>query len=267
MEQRTLRLLADDEPPPYEVVEHAAVDGTAPSPYVIVCDHASRRIPRALAGLGLSDSDLERHIAWDLGVAALGRSLAEELGAWLILANYSRLVIDNNRPPGRPDSIARISEDTEIPGNLHVDDQEAQLRAREIFEPYHARIQSELDRRQASGQDTVLVLLHSFTPVFRGQRRTLDAGVLHLDDQRLAAPLLDALRREPGLLVGDNEPYAASQLTDYGLVVHGLARGLLHVELEVRQDLLASEAGKLEWSQRLARLLRESVPFSTRTGE
>lgn len=268
MEQWTSRLLAEDEPAPYEIVQGGVVggsivEGREGSPFVIVCDHAGRRIPRSLAGLGLSEADLERHIAWDLGVAELGRCLAGELGAWLILANYSRLVIDCNRPLGRADSIARVSEDTVIVGNQSVDAAEASLRAREIFEPYHTRIQSELDDRAARGEESVLVFLHSFTPVFRGVRRALHAGVLHLEDERLARPMLDALRREPGLLVGDNEPYAASTLTDYGIVVHGLGRGLRHVELEVRQDLLASEEGRKEWALRLARLLRESAAFPT----
>lgn len=246
-------LLAKGEPPPFEVVE-----GAPSSPYVIVCDHAGRQIPRALAGLGLAEPELECHIAWDIGVAGLGRSLAQELGAWLILANYSRLVIDCNRPLGRPDSIAGTSEDTIVPGNQRLDEQDAERRARELFEPYHGRIAAELDRRAASGEAAIVIFLHSFTPVFRGVSRPWHAGVLHLDDERLARPLLEALRSEPGLVVGDNEPYAASALTDYGLVEHGLRRGLVHVELEVRQDLLGDEQGKREWALRLARLLRSA---------
>ena len=246
-------LLAAGEPPPFEVVE-----GRAPSPYVITCDHASRRIPRALGTLGLSEHDLERHIAWDIGAADVARLLAETLGGWLILQNYSRLVIDCNRPLERPDSIAESSEDTAIPGNQGFTSDEARQRAESIFEPYHGRIRRELDERDASGRDTILVFMHSFTPTFRGVARAWHAGVLYHQDTRLASPLLEALRREPDLCVGDNQPYAASALTDYGLVEHGERRGHPYVELEVRQDLVATPDDQRAWAARLARLLREA---------
>jgi predicted N-formylglutamate amidohydrolase len=249
-------LLADDEPPPFEVVE-----GGALSPYVLTCDHASRALPRALGSLGLAESDLERHIAWDIGAAALARRLREALDGWLALQNYSRLVIDSNRPLTSPDSIARRSEDTVIPGNQGVSREQAELRARSIFEPYHARIRRELDRRTSNGRATVLVFLHSFTPTFRGVARPWHAGVLYHRDDRLALPFLDGLRREPGLVVGDNEPYAASAATDYGLIEHGEGRGLPYVELEVRQDLLAEPSGVEVWAERLSRILRESSVF------
>jgi predicted N-formylglutamate amidohydrolase len=243
-------LLAPDDPAPFEVVP-----ATPRSRYVITCDHASRRIPRALGTLGLPEHELERHIAWDIGVAELGRKLAAALDATLILQGYSRLVIDCNRPLDRPDSIATSSEDTPIPGNVDISPASARARAAEIFEPYHARIQRELDERRARSQTTLLVLLHSFTPVYRAVGRAWHAGVLHLRDTRLASPVLRALRAEPGLVVGDNEPYAASDLTDYGIVEHGEKRGLLHVELEVRQDLIADDAGTSAWAERLARVL------------
>lgn len=249
-----MRLLAHDEPGPFEVVE------VGRSPYLVVCDHAGRRVPRALGSLGLTEQDLERHIAWDLGAAALARRLASALDGWLILQNYSRLVIDCNRPLTSPDSIATKSEDTPIPGNRDVSAEEAALRASTFFEPYHARIRGELDRRAAEGLSSVLIFMHSFTPTFRGVDREWHAGVLHHRDVRLARPVLDALRREPGLRVGDNQPYAASALTDYGLVEHGEARGLLYVELEVRQDLLATNEGVDAWAERFARVLSLTRP-------
>jgi predicted N-formylglutamate amidohydrolase len=240
-----------DEPPPFEVV-----DGRRSSPYVIQCDHASNRIPRALGTLGLPEHELERHIAWDIGVAAVAPHLARALDAWLILQNYSRLVIDCNRPLEHRDSIAASSEDTVIPGNRDVSPLDAKLRAATIFDPYHARIIQELDERAATRTPTILIFLHSFTPTFRGVSRPWHAGVLYDRDRRLAVPLLEALRREPGLVVGENQPYAASALTDYGIVEHGVRRGLLHVELEIRQDLIEHTPGQLEWAERLARLLR-----------
>jgi predicted N-formylglutamate amidohydrolase len=249
-------LLADDEPPPFEVV-----DGSSSSPYVLVCDHASARIPRALAALGLPEQERKRHIAWDIGAAALARGLAAALDGWLILQNYSRLVIDCNRTLGHPSSIVTHSEDCEIPRNLALSAQQAAERAARIFEPYHARIRAELDARATKQQKAVLVFVHSFTPVFHGVSRPWHAGVLYHEDTRLALPLLLALRREPGLVVGDNEPYAASPVGDYGLIEHGERRGLPYVELEVRQDLLGDAPSQQAWAERLARLLRESTPL------
>jgi predicted N-formylglutamate amidohydrolase len=247
-------LLAPDEPEPFEVVE-----GSLASPYVLLCDHASARIPRALAALGLPAHELERHIAWDIGAAGLARRLASKLDAWLILQGYSRLVIDCNRTLGHEQSIATRSEDTDIPANFGISPTEARERATAIFEPYHARIRAELDARAARRQRSVLVFVHSFTPVFRGVRRPWHAGVLYHEDKRLALPLLAALRREPELTVGDNEPYAASPHSDYALVEYGERRRLPHVELEVRQDLLSSGSDQEAWAERLARLLEESA--------
>jgi predicted N-formylglutamate amidohydrolase len=249
-EREDERLLGDAEPAPFEVAAAGAR-----SPFVVLCDHASARIPHALGKLGLPDSELERHIAWDIGAAGLARKLARELDAWLVLQNYSRLVIDCNRRLDRPDSIAVKSEDTTIPGNLALAPGDAARRAREIFEPYHARIRRELDERAAAGRASILLFVHTFTPVFRGVPRSWHAGVLYHRDTRLALPLLTALRRESGLEIGDNQPYAATALTDYGIIVHAEERGLPPVEIEVRQDLVSDEEGQRAWAGRLARLL------------
>jgi predicted N-formylglutamate amidohydrolase len=249
-------LLAQDEPAPFEVVE-----GRADSPYIILCDHAESRLPRALGSLGLSDRDLERHIAWDIGAGALARRLAAALNGWLILQNYSRLVIDCNRPLTSPESIVERTEDSAIPGNQGVSREQAKLRARSIFEPYHARVRRELDARAAQGKPSTLIFVHTFTPTFRGVARPWHVGVLYHRDTRLARPLLAALRREPSLRIGDNQPYSASALTDYGMIEHGERRGLPHVELEVRQDLLDDAQGQQSWAERLARLLKESAVF------
>lgn len=249
-DDRDERLLAEDEPAAFEVV-----GGGARSPFVVLCDHASQRIPRKLGQLGLPDSELGRHIAWDIGAAELARKLAQRLDAWLVLQNYSRLVIDCNRRLERPDSIAPKSEDTAIPGNVGLSPADAARRAREVFEPYHARIRHELDARAAAGRASILLFVHTFTPVFRGVPRSWHAGVLYHRDVRLASPLLAALRRESGLDIGDNQPYAATALTDYGIVVHAEERELPHVELEVRQDLVSDDAGQAAWAERLARLI------------
>lgn len=244
-------LLSPADPPPFVVTRaHAASD------FVIVCDHAGRTIPQSLGSLGLTNEELSRHIAWDIGIADTGRELAERLDAFLITQTYSRLVIDCNRPPESPQSIVTLSERTPVPGNQNIAAADAERRRREIFDPYHQRIREELDRRTQLGRPTILIALHSFTPVYMDVARSLHAGVLYNRDTRYAHAVLEQLRAEPDLRVGDNEPYRASEATDYALVVHGERRGLLCVELEVRQDLIVDALDHERWAERLARVLK-----------
>jgi predicted N-formylglutamate amidohydrolase len=245
------RLLAADEPPPY--VEER-LQGT--SDFVIVVDHASRRIPRRLGDLGLPASELVRHIAWDLGALGVARHMSAALDAPLVASNYSRLVIDCNRDPGVPTSIPTVGEHIEIPGNQNLSAEEVAARRTEIFEPYHARIRALLDARAAAGRPTILIAQHSMTDVFKGSRREMHAAVLYNRDRRFACAVLDLLRAEPGLIVGDNEPYFVSDDTDYSVPRHGEARGLLHVEIEIRQDLIGEDRGQEEWAQRMLRVLK-----------
>jgi predicted N-formylglutamate amidohydrolase len=247
-------LLRDDEPAPFQAEN---VEGD--SPFVIICDHAGRLLPRVLGTLGLSEEALGSHIAWDLGALGVARRLSGSLGACLVWQRYSRLVIDCNRPLTSPDSIVRFSERTSIPGNQAVSVVAAASRAREVFHPYHEEIRRILDERGRRGRPTVLVSLHSFTPVFLGEARPWHVGVLHDRDRRVAEALLHALRAEGDLMVGDNEPYAAGDATDYSIVQHGERRGLPHVELELRQDLITDETGQDHWGRRLARLLPSSL--------
>lgn len=247
-------LLTSDEALPVEVQGR---DG--PSSFFIVCDHAGRLVPRSLQALGLSDEQLATHVAWDIGAAVVARRLGAILDAPTFLQRYSRLVIDCNRPLGAADSIVARSETTDIPGNRDVGPAAAEQRAQAIFVPYHEEIRRALDRRREAGCPTVLVSLHSFTPVFLGGGRPWHIGVLYNRDPRLATPLLQALRDEGDLVVGDNEPYRAGDLTDYTIVHHGEGRGLLHVELEIRQDLIASAQGQEAWASRLARLLGDAL--------
>jgi predicted N-formylglutamate amidohydrolase len=246
-------LLAPDEPAPFEIINPAAA-----GPWVLTCDHASNRVPRALGSLGLTDAELARHIGWDIGMAGVTHALAAHLDAWSILQNYSRLVIDCNRHPGHPTSIPTISERTEIPGNIGLDPQAAAQREREIFHPYHAAIAAHLDARVAANRPTLFVTLHSFTPIYDGAHRAMHAGVLYNRDTRIAHALLRGLRAEPGLIVGDNEPYAVTDDSDYGVNVHGAFRALPHVEIEIRQDLVSDAAGQGVWAKRLARLLMKA---------
>jgi predicted N-formylglutamate amidohydrolase len=244
------RLLEDDEPPPFEV-EHR--DGG--SRFVIICDHAGRWLPRALGSLGLGPEDLQRHIAWDIGARGVALRLGAALDAFVACQRYSRLVIDCNRELGEASSIAVSSERTPIPGNQGISPEQAAARAREIFEPYHDQIRGELDRRREQHRQAILIAVHSFTPVFLDVARPWHAGVLFNRDARLAEPLLRLLRAEGDLVVGCNEPYAVTDDSDYSVNHHGAARDLPHVELEIRQDLIADEAGQIAWAQRLARLL------------
>jgi predicted N-formylglutamate amidohydrolase len=229
------------------------------SPFFLTCDHAGRAVPAALAELGVPASELERHIAWDIGIDAVGRKLAARLDAFQISQAYSRLVIDCNRQPDAATSIVTVSERTEIPGNVALTAEDRARRVAEIFEPYHARIRAELDARAHAGRQTTYVALHSFTPVFMEHARAMHAGVLYQRDARFAHVVLELLRAEPGLVVGDNQPYAVSDATDYGIVVYGEQRGLLHVELEIRQDLISQEPGQEEWAARLERVLRAAL--------
>jgi predicted N-formylglutamate amidohydrolase len=243
-------LLEPNEPPAFRVLRpHGG------SPYFLTCDHAGARVPHKLGSLGVSVADMERHIAWDIGAADVAIRLSAELDAFAILQTYSRLVIDCNRRPGIPASIVRISESTRIPGNEVVTVEEAAAREREIFRPYHDRIRTELDTRQAQGRPTMLISVHSFTPRFHGNQRPWHAGVLYNRDPRLAGELLLRLRAEPGLVIGDNEPYSVGDITDYTIPEHGERRGLPHVGIELRQDLISTEAGQSEWTERLARAL------------
>ena len=212
-------------------------------------------MPRKLGSLGVSAEDMDRHIALDIGAAGVTVKLAAALDACAILQTYSRLVIDCNRRPGIPESIVRLSEATRIPGNEKVTVEEAVAREREIFRPYHDRIRSELDARSQQGRPAILISMHSFTPRFHGKPRPWHAGVLYNRDSRLARELLKRLRAEPGLNVGDNEPYSVGDTTDFTIPVHGEQRGLAHAGIEVRQDLVAAEPGQGEWAERLARAL------------
>ncbi len=243
-------LLAPDEPAPFELLADSAA-----SPFLITCDHAGKRLPRALGNLGLSASELDRHIAWDLGAAGVARELARALGACAVLQTYSRLVIDCNRRLGVPSSVAELSESTIISGNHRLPPGEVERRARDIFEPYHQCIVQELARRSRAAQPTVLIAMHSFTPSYQGVARPWHVGVLYNRDARLAHALLELLRRDPELMVGDNEPYAVSDLSDYGVVEYGERLGNPHVEIEIRQDLLRDELAQATWAKRFAALL------------
>jgi predicted N-formylglutamate amidohydrolase len=222
------------------------------SSIVLVCEHASNHIPERYAGLGLAPAYLQRHIAWDIGAAALARRLSALLDAPLFLSGYSRLLIDCNRPPGSPTSIPPRSEDTIIPGNQALTADEISRREAAFFTPFQDRIARFLDARAAAGRRSTILGIHSFTPVFHGERRIWQAGVLYRDAVALGEGLLAALRADPALTVGDNEPYRIALDEDYTVPVHGDARGLPAALIEVRQDLLGTAPDIEDWARRIA---------------
>ena len=228
----------------------------ARSPFLLVGDHAGRVIPSRLADLGLTEPDLSRHIAWDIGVAGLGRRLSAALDATFIAQRFSRLVIDCNRDPARPDSIPEVSDGSAIPGNRSLTEEGRAARIETVFAPYHARIAAELDARAELGVPTIVVALHSFTPVMQAFARPWSFGVLHLGGSPFSDAMLAQLRALPGAPeVGDNEPYRMDNV-DFTIPHHAIGRGLDYVELEVRQDLLESDTGE----QAVARALAEALP-------
>lgn len=243
-------LLGPADPPPV-----ASRRGGGRSPFLLLGDHAGNAIPAALRDLGLDERERSRHIAWDIGVRALGERLAERLDAPFIHQPYSRLVVDCNRAPGSPQSIVAVSDGTAIPGNEELDPAAVEARIAAVHRPYHEAIAAEIDRRRAAGRTTILVALHSFTPVMAGFERPWGAGLLHdKGETAFSLRLLEELRRVPGLDVGDNEPYRMDEV-DYTIPRHAWPAGLAYAELEVRQDHLSTPEGATRWAALLAEAL------------
>lgn len=250
MDEFSTMLLGENDPAPVTLLR---ADGA--SDFFLACDHAGRAIPERLGDLGVSEAERQRHIAWDVGAEEVARRLSDRLDATLVAQAYSRLVIDCNRAPGHPTSIAPLSEHTAIPGNQGISPREAAVREREIFHPYHDAIADHLDARRSAGRASVLVCVHSFTPHYKGESRPWHIGLLYNRDARVADLFKELLAAEAALCVGDNEPYAVSDESDYTVPVHGEGRGLPHIEVEIRHDLIESAAGQSEWAERLEFLL------------
>jgi predicted N-formylglutamate amidohydrolase len=227
-----------------------AVNEAGRSPFVLLCEHASRLFPAGYGRLGLEAAELDRHIAWDLGAAEVATRLACLLDAPLFLAGYSRLLIDLNRPPGVATSIPEISEATPIPGNLGLDAAERERRRKLWFEPFHAAVAAHLEARR--GRPTAVVGVHSFTPVFHGIARPWQAGVLFGKAEAFGEALAAAIADKSGALVGRNEPYRVTLTTDYTVPVHGDARALPAALIELRQDLILDVFAIERWSRVLA---------------
>ncbi len=236
--------------PPYETINPGL-----PSPFFLVCDHASNHVPAELDSLGLLPEQLELHIAYDIGAAAMTRRLAELLHAPAVLAGFSRLVIDANRVTDHETSIVAVSDGVEVPGNRHLGEAERRRRIARYFEPYHQAVARGLKAALARGERPIFVSLHSFTAVMQGFQRPWQVGILWDRDDSLAAPLIRALAAR-GLTVGDNQPYSGG--TDFGYTMqhHALPPGLPQVLIEVRQDLISTESDAWAWATLLAEELK-----------
>ncbi len=228
-------------------------------PVVVICEHASRHIPDTLKGLGLSESDQQSHIAWDIGAEAVSRRLAELLDAPLILQRYSRLVYDCNRPPTSHGAMPVVSETTRVPGNEALASGDREQRINEIYEPFHDQVSEIINSMADRGTLPTIVTLHTFTPTYKGVPRNLDLGVLHDSDSRLADTILGLCEQESGFDARRNEPYGPADGVTHTLVRHCLASGLLNVMFEVRNDLVADETGQQAWASTLHRLVSRAM--------
>jgi predicted N-formylglutamate amidohydrolase len=245
-----LALLAPDEAPACEIVNQGGA-----APFVLICDHASALVPRALDGLGLDEAVRSRHIGWDIGAAELARRLSARFDAPLVLAGYSRLVIDCNREFDDPTSIPAISDGVEIPGNRAIGAAQAEARQNIFFAPYHAAIEAAIAGFGAKDRAPAVISVHSMTPIFEGRERPWEVCVLWNEDPRVALPFLENLRAEGDIAVGENQPYSGRDDYGYSIQHHAEAPGLPHVLIEVRQNLIDTNQGAARWSERVARAL------------
>jgi predicted N-formylglutamate amidohydrolase len=243
-----------------QTVELFNIEGGAP--VLVLCDHAGRWVPPELADLGLPESELARHIGWDIGSADVARRLARLLDAPGVLCHVSRLVVDPNRKPGDPSSMPKVSDGSVVPGNQDLGPEQVRWRLARFFLPYHRAVARQIARLRRRQGVPVIISVHSFTPQLADARRPWDVAVLWDTDARLAARVLEALRRDPDLHVGDNEPYSGRFPVGYSIPFHAARSRLPHVTFEVRQDLIATREAGEAWAERLAGVLRE--PLSDR---
>ncbi|AWN44186.1 N-formylglutamate amidohydrolase [Methylobacterium durans] len=238
--------------PPHPV---ETVPGDPACGLLLVCDHASNFVPEDIV-LGVPEAEFGRHIAYDIGAAGVTRALARHLGAPAILTRFSRLIIDPNRGRADPTLVMRLSDGAVVPGNARIDEAGKAERVARFYEPFDRAIDAAVAAGEAAGAAPVLVTIHSFTPYWRGVARPWQVGILYDRDDRLSAPLIAGLKADPaGLTVGDNEPYGGGLPGDT-IDRHATARGLPNALVEIRQDLIAGEAGQAEWAERFAKLLR-----------
>lgn len=255
---------------PFEII-----DGARDRGMLIVADHAHRDMPDDYGDLGLPAAEFDRHIAYDIGVEALTRRLAERTGVPAVMAGFSRLLIDPNRGEDDPTLIRQLYDGTVVPGNYPMAEAERERRLELFYRPYHDAVAAlTASVAHAAGCSPFIVSMHSFTPVMQGRIRPWHVGILWDRDDRAVRPLIEALAGDPALLVGDNEPYDGALRGDT-MFRHAIVNGFAHVLIEIRQDLIAAEADAIAWADRLAPILeainaREDIhvarQFGSRTG-
>ena len=246
--------------PPFETIN---AEGKAP--LLLTCDHASRVLPHAYGSLGLDETEMRRHIAWDIGAADVTRRISALLDAPAVLSGYSRLLVDYNRAPDDPTLICEVSDGTVVPGNRGADAAEFARRIARYHRPYHDALAAAMASLRQRVPVPALVSIHSFTPVMKGFERPWHVGILWDRDPRLAEPLLQLLGADPAIVVGDNQPYSGRSHVGYTMMQHGARAGLPHVLIEIRQDLIDTHHGAAAWADRVAavlgRILAEAGTF------
>ena len=252
-------ILTEKEPPAF-----GERNQTGLSPILFISDHHRNRVPASLNNLGLPDEERARHIGYDIGIAWIADYLSDRFDAPLVHTNYSRLVIDCNRQPGTPDASPVVADGTRIPGNIDLSNAALDARRTELFEPYHAAIRARLDAMEADGRTPLCVALHSFTPMMKdsGTPRPWDIGIIWNKDDRLVVPIIEALRRNRDLTIGDNEPYSGRD-SGFSLQAHPEPRGHPHFGVEFRQDLVASEKDAREQARIFGNALEIAVSSLT----
>lgn len=246
-------ILAEGDPPAFRIENQ-----NSRSSFLILCDHASNKVPKALEKLGLSESDLGKHIAWDIGAEKLSLIIAKALDATCFLAGYSRLVVDLNRDPKHAGSILEVSDHVCVPGNQSMTKTERLARLDALYHPYHDEIDRKTARIAAAGKPPVVIAIHSFTPEMNGQKRPWHIGILWNRDERVALPLIEMLRSDnPELVIGDNQPYSAKEGPEFNNTIerHAESRGLPSVMVEFRQDMVNTAAGAQKMAQIFLRAL------------
>jgi predicted N-formylglutamate amidohydrolase len=229
------------------------------SPLLIICEHASPALPEQFGDLGLSQEALSSHIAWDPGALAVARGISSALDATLVYQRFSRLIYDCNRPPDAPGAMPEKSEIYAIPGNQNLTAEERLARTQALYIPFHDAVRRLLRERQARGQDTVIVTVHSFTPVYNGKERAVELGILHDADNRLAERMLASAADAPLYRTERNEPYGPQDGVTHTLILHGLSNGLRNVMIEIRNDLISDDAGQGVMADYLTGLLQQSL--------
>lgn len=245
---------------PSPIVENALGKGGV----VLICEHAGQLLPESLGSLGLDSDVMFTHIAWDIGAADLARALSKKLNAPLIMQRYSRLVFDCNRVIEAPDAIVEVSDGVQIPANQQLSETDRQSRFDQVYSPFERAIEQVIDDCLQQGINPVIVCIHSFTPVFKGQQRSLDLGIIHdPSDAAFAACTLELGLQSGQYNVALNQPYEARDGVTHTLKMHGVRRKLSNVMFEVRNDLIRDAKGQAQWAQRLGSLISGALESKT----